>query len=344
MKRLIFLILAVSILCSGCATLFDGTYTSVTVHRQNGQTGGALVAINYGQLCQAIRIMARNGATLGMIDVSDYDRDMVEQDMYAAVKNIMTNDPVAAYAVQNMTFSLKDTEPQTSIELRISYLHDRSELQQILYVDWMHEAEAAIAAELEKSSHRIVLCIDQYEETDFSVWVQQWARENPQAVMETPGVTVNAYPSSGTSWLVELDFSYVHDRQTLRDMQQQVTQMFTFALRNTEGKDPYRHLYNFLTERFQTYQLEKTDTPAYSLLMEGKGDAEAFALVYAALCRQAGVSCGVVSGTWNGERHYWNRIYIDGQARYVDLMVGNYREMTRDQMPGYQWDQPEEVG
>lgn len=336
MKRLLFLILAISILCSGCATLFDGTYTSVTAHSQSDQTGGAIVAVNYGQLCQAIRIMARNGAALGLIDVSGYDRDMVEQDMHDAVKNIMTNDPVAAYAVQNMTFVLKDTETQTAIQLKISYLHDRSELQQILYVDWMHEAEAAIASELEKSSQRIVLYIDQYEDTNFSAWVQQWVRENPQAVMETPTVTVNAYPSSGTAWLVELNFTYRHDRQTLRDMHQQVTQMFAFALRNVEGKEPYRHLYTFLTERFQTYQLEKTDTPAYSLLMEGKGDAESFALVYAALCRQAGVPCTVVTGTLNGEAHSWNQIYIDGQVRYVDLLAGEYLEMTANQMSGYE--------
>ena len=344
MKRMIFLILAVSILCAGCANLFDGTYTSVTPHSQSGQTGGALVAVNYGQLCQAIRIMARNGAALGLIDVSGYDRDTVEQDMYDAVKNIMTNDPVAAYAVQNMHFSLKETERQTAIQLKISYLHDRSELQQLRYVNWMHEGEAAIAAELEKSGMGLVLYIDQYEEMDYSAWVQQWARENPQAVMEIPSVTAVVYPAGGTSRLVELTFTYKNDRQTLRDMQQQVTQMFAFALMNVEGKEPYRQLYTFLTERFQTYQLVKTETPAYSLLMEGRGDAEAFALVYAALCRQAGVPCTVVTGTLNGKAHSWNQIYVDGMARYVDLLAGEYLEMTENQMPGYEWDRLEKLG
>ena len=94
-------------------------------------------------------------------------------------------------------------------------------------------------------------------------------------------------------------------------------------------------------ERFD-YSLETTITPAYSLLHEGVGDCTAFATVYAAMCRKAGLECHVVSGTREGEPWSWNLIYFMGNYFHVDLLfcsqTGGFAASLGSEMTDYEWD------
>ena len=94
-------------------------------------------------------------------------------------------------------------------------------------------------------------------------------------------------------------------------------------------------------ERFD-YKQETSITPAYSLLRHGTGDSRAFAQIYAAMCRDSGLTCMSVTGTREGEPWTWN-IILDGEAYYhVDLLrcseIGKYQEWTDEEMEGYVWD------
>ena len=109
-----------------------------------------------------------------------------------------------------------------------------------------------------------------------------------------------------------------------------------------EAREKFSQLYAFLMERFEDYTLETSLTPAYSLLIHGVGDAKAFATVYSAMCRQAGLECITVGGTRNAEAWYWN-IVRDGDVYYhVDLLQCSsnnaYEEQTDKEMGGYVWD------
>jgi transglutaminase-like putative cysteine protease len=94
-------------------------------------------------------------------------------------------------------------------------------------------------------------------------------------------------------------------------------------------------------ERFD-YKIETSNTPAYSLLRYGVGDSKAFATVYSAMCRNAGLECQVVSGTRSGEAWYWNYILIDDIYYHVDLLADNesdaFYAMRSEDMIGYVWD------
>ena len=94
-------------------------------------------------------------------------------------------------------------------------------------------------------------------------------------------------------------------------------------------------------ERFN-YKVETSITPAYSLLCHGVGDSEAFATVFAAMCRNAGLECHTVSGTRAGEAWFWNMIREGDVYYHVDLLqskaAGQLQRWTDDQMQGYVWD------
>ena len=145
--------------------------------------------------------------------------------------------------------------------------------------------------------------------------------------------------------MLELIFTYQTSRDSLRRMQTQVQPVFDSAALyvSGEGEDYQKlsQLYGFLTERFD-YKFETSITPAYSLLRHGVGDSRAFATVYAAMCRGAGLECMTVTGTRAGEPWTWNIVMDNGCYYHVDLLrsnaVGQFRTYTDSQMSNYVWD------
>jgi hypothetical protein len=347
MKRTIILLAMVSLLFSGCASLFDGSYVSITPHKeQNTQTDSGFIHVkNYDELCKALANMAQNGTESGIVYVSRYDQSKVDGDMERAVKRTLEKDPIAAYAVDEIQWELGTNSGQSAVAVTISYVHNRTEIRKIRQAENLKAAESIIAEALQDCETGVVLYLQNYLNTDFVQLVEDYADQYPQYVMETPQVIVNLYPDKGAARVVELKFSYQTSRESLRAMQNQVRPVFTsaslYVSGDAEDREKFSQLYSFLMERYD-YQLETSITPAYSLLRHGVGDAKAFAVIYAAMCREAGLECLTVSGTRWGEPWYWNMIEDDGKYYHVDLLRCSqeelFHERTDEEMEGYVWD------
>ena len=346
MKRIrLPLALALSLLLTGCGWL-DGSYLSVTPHqqqRQNAQTE-VISASNYSELIEALETIIAEGTEMAAINVADYPASALERGVAMATDHVMAYDAVAAYAVKQINCELGASVGQPAVAVTIDYHHGRAEIQQIRKVRDSREAQKIVAEALEGFEPGIVLLVEEYEVRDYTQFVQDYAQENPQTVMETPQVTEAVYGSGG-SRVVELVFTYQNSRDSLRRMQTQVQPVFDSAVLYVSGDDAdrqkYAQLYAFLMERFD-YKLETSITPAYSLLRHGVGDSRAFATVYAAMCRDAGLECLVVTGTHAGEPWTWNLVLDDGQYYHVDLLrcseSGGFREFPDAEMGEYVWD------
>lgn len=346
-KFLVFTLLF-ALLLSGCSWM-DGSYVSVTPHkeqRQSSQTD-VIAASNYLELLDALENVVAAGTEVAAINVADYPADAVEHGMARAVEHTMNNDPIGSYAVDNILYELGTTSGMPAVSVSITYRHNRSELQQIRTVEDMETAEAEIADALEGYDSGIVLLVEQYATEDFTQFVQDYAELHPEAVMETPQVTEAIY-GTGRGRVVELIFTYQTSRDALRRMQSQVQPVFDSAALYVSGdgedRQKFSQLFAFLMERFD-YKIETSITPAYSLLRHGVGDSRAFATVYAAMCRGAGLECLTVTGTRSGEPWTWNIVLDDGQYYHVDLLrcseQGRYRELTDASMGSYVWDYSE---
>lgn len=345
MKRIAAALLCLALcgyLC-GCRDLFDGHYKSVTPHDNPNQEteNQAVSARNYTQLYDAVISFVEQGRTEGVIGVSDYTAGLLQLDMERIVSEICRINPVAAYAVENIRYEQGKSAGKMVVNLEITYTRDPSQLRDIQTVSGMEEAAAMVRLALDKILTGLVLRVKQYEAVDFVEIVSRYAMECPQFVMEQPQITVKTYPENGSDRVVELRFTYQTGRDSLRSMRSQVEPVFESALLYVSGDglaaEKYAQLYSFLMERYD-YQIVSSITPAYSLLRHGVGDSKAFACVYAAMCRQAGLECTVVSGTCDGESRYWTIIEQDGVYFHVDLLAGKFRKRSDHQMAGYVWD------
>lgn len=347
MKRpgwLIWLAVCLALL-SGCS-LGDGSYISVTAH-QSPQAGGkeeVPAASTYSELISALSEIVSSGAESAAINVSGYPEATLERGAESAVDHVLEYDPVAAYAVETMTCELGTNAGQPALAVSITYFHNKTEIQRIRRVKDTEAAQRVIGQALESFEGSVVLLVEDYQQRDYTQMALDYALDHPQTVMETPQITETLY-GQDSSRVVELLFSYQNSRDALRRMLTQVTPVFDSAALYVSGDDAQRQkfsqLYAFLMERFD-YKIETSLTPAYSLLRHGVGDSRAFASVYAAMCRSAGLDCQVITGTRNGEPWTWNLV-VDGNVHYhVDLLrsleQGGFREYRSWEMEEYVWD------
>ncbi len=338
-KRSLLLLLVLCLMLSGC-----NSYVSVTPHREQRQSTQTEVpsASNYQELLAALKATIASGTEVAAITVADYPEDMVEFGIQRSILHARYNDPVGAYAVEDIRYELGSSGGVPAVSVTIYYRHGKTEIQRIRTATGVTQAETLTANAVKEYESGLVMLVKDYKERDFAQFVQDYALENPQSVMETPQISQVTY-GTGSSRVVELIFTYQTSREDLRRMQSQVKPVFDAATLYVSGdgvdRQKYYQLYAFLMERFD-YKLETSITPAYSLLRHGVGDSRAFATVYAAMCRGAGLECLVVTGTRSGEPGSWNMVLDDGKYYHVDLLheSGTYRELTDDEMTGYVWD------
>ena len=341
-----------SILCICCALLLGGcswpggSYHSVTPHQEQSGTFKTenLTVSSYEELAGVLESVVEKGTESCIISAVNYDPEELEAHLANAVRHIRKVYPIGAYAVEEMNYEIGSGTGKTAVALSIAYRHSRTEIRKIQKAPDMEAVHRLIGEALEDFDPVLVLQLDDYGQMDVVQIVQDYARTHPQDVMETPQVTEEVY-GIGHSRVLELTFSYQTGRDALRSMQSQVKPVFDSAVLYVSGEgaqgQKFSQLYAFLMERFD-YKIETSITPAYSLLRHGVGDSRAFATVYAAMCRDAGLECIVVTGTRSGEPRTWNMICEDGFYWHVDLLRcnedGRFLKALDADMEGYVWD------
>lgn len=347
MKRFISLLLIMALLLSGCGAWAGGNYHHIVPYEDNsGGTGNPNVTVtSYWSLYNALVNLVKNGMEKGIIFVSRYDQTRLESDLAQAQEALLKNDPIAAYAVDTIHCEIGMNSGQNAVAVSIGYLYDKKEILKITRVRNMATGKTAITNALNDCADSVVLYIDNYVSTDFVQLVEDYADKNPHIVMETPQVKVNTYPETGASRVVEVKFTYQTSREMLRGYQKQVSRIFTSAAlyvdSDAAASDKISQLYSFLLQ-LEDYEVNTSITPAYSLLRHGQGDSKAFATVFSAMCREAGVDCRVVTGTRWGEAWYWNLVKDEAGWHHVDIIRCSQEEglvyRADVEMEGYVWD------
>jgi len=351
MKKMFALMLAaiaLSLLMAGCTTLLDGSYYSVEPNLADPDASGKdnSVASNYIELRDALVDMVESGMPSGVITIMKFDPLTVETYMEMAIGYVRTQNAVGAYALDQVSYDIGTNAGSQAVAVDLTYTHTRSEIIRIKQVKKMEDALSLIKSNLNGYSSGVVLKVENYEPMDLVQILEDYAEENPQLVMEQPQISVLVYPEVGIQRVIEVSFTYQNSREVLRSMYDKVRPIFTaakiYVQETEEPRERYRRLYSFLMESFESYTVQTSNTPTYSLLMYGVGDSKAFASTYAAMCAQSNMECLVISGTRGGEPWYWNVVHYEDSYHHVDLLrcaeSGAFQEITQEQLGEYVWD------
>ena len=351
MKRCISLAAAlclVATLFSGCSNWLEGTYQSITPHQNKDiQSEKADISIaTYGELRRHLESAVESGGMSGTIHYGGIDTQTAQEYMDVALRYMKLRNAVYAYAVKDVAFNFAEANGNIDIAYEITYHHGRSEVLRIQRIETMDDASNAVYTALEQISDHTAVMTDHYSSLDFKQLVHDYAEQNPSLIMETPQINVRVYPDSGEKRVIALDFTYQTHRETLLKMRSETEQVFLSAdiyiKGATQVSEIYSRLYSFIMERYDDYTLNSSVTPAYSLLLGGTGDSHAFAVVYARMCKNANLSCSVITGTKDGVPWSWNLVRIRDTYYHVDLVEckknAEFRMLTSAEMDGYTWD------
>lgn len=347
MKRLTALLLAIALLLAGCSGWMDGEYHNVRLHTEESgaPTVDFLQAENYADLLRALTEMVEGDLETGTISVDGYPQEKLPSDMDTAIRALRNSTPLGAYTVDSVTYEQGISGGLPAVVVTIHYNGNRLSIRRMRRVETMQQVQNLIQSALNQVDDRLVVQVDQFSNVDFAQFVRDYGEAHPEIIMEAPEVTVNAYPTQGATRILEVRFVYQNSREDLKNMQSRVQPLFASARLYISGGsslwERFSLLYFFLMAR-DNYQMDTSLTPAYSLLIHGVGDSRAFALVYAAMCHQSGLTCYTVAGTKDGESRFWN-IVGDGESyRHLDLLscwnAGSFRLLTDQEMTGYVWD------
>lgn len=348
MKRSIVVIIMICLLLSGCSAWLNGNYSSVVPHTEPNEqinTPSATIA-NYFQTKMELIAMVRKGTESAVFTILHPSEKDAEADMIKAIDEVCRTDPYAVYAVEGIRYEVGTSSGQSAIHVQISYRQNRVDVKTIHAVKDVEEAKLLIEEQLNACSSGVVFYCESWGQPDYAQIVADYALNNPQQVIEEPEVTVNSYPEKGMKQIVEIKFTYQTSRDSLRVMQSHVAVVFNSAEQSVDPAaseaERYEQLYDFLMNRYSSYEISTSITPAYSLLRHGVGDERAFAAVYAAMCHSLELNCNVVIGMRNGELCTWNVLQIDGEWYHIDLLrsreAGQFRVYAGEEMSGYVWD------
>ena len=338
-------VLALCLLLSGCGSWMDGSYASVTPHKGNSQTpeSGIPSVRNLTQMKDVLGELVERGAESGRFSVEDFHSSALESSLDMAIADILAKHPIGAYALERIDYEIGTTGGVSAVAVTLTYSRSVEDIRAIQFVSNMEQAKKRVTDAVCAIETGVVLRISQYQQVDFSQIVDSFSQENPDLVMECPQVTVSVYPQEGIDRVVDVRFTYQSGRDALRTMRTYVEPVFSSAALYVSSEEEtdgvkYSRLCTFLMER-NDYQQKTSLTPAYSLLRHGVGDSRAFAMVYSAMCRKAGLECKLVSGTREGEPWFWNIICEDGVYYHVDLLsFPGFAKHSDAQMAGYVWD------
>ena len=347
MKRMLALALMLCLLLSGCSYWNNGSYSAVMPHTEPTNRGQrpTISVYSYADLTAALSAMIESSTESSILSLQYGTDETNRRDVELAVREVQNRNPYAAYAVESIGYVFGVSGGRNAVNVRVSYLPNRVRMDKIQQVRTVAEAHRIVRQQMDDCSAGVVLYFDFAEQIDYAQIIEDYALENPISVMEKPDVSVSLYPEGGQPQIVELKFTYQTSRGELRTMQNKVTPVFTSAQQYISGNwseaEKCLRLYTFLMNRYE-YHIQTSITPTYSLLLHGVGDSRAFAVVYAQMCRQAGVECYVVPGTRDGAPWVWNVIQINGNYYYLDLLrcnqSGVFTLYEQDQMENYVWD------
>ena len=312
---------------SGCASIFDKEYVSVTDFPES--TGspisdGARSVKNYLDLKLAINSLVSMHEESGTLDFSNYNGSNISDDLAAAAKEVSTETALSDYAVDYISYDLDRSVMYYEAEVYIYYRRTAEEVEAVVSESTVTGLRDAISEALNELQTELVVMVSAAgaSEDEVAGYVTAAYLESPLSCVIRPKAEVTMYSGGGLQRIYEIVLDYGEDTETLEEMKSGLEEELTaLAERVTAQGAPHRALQAATVLMKTCLHDEEADSSLWAALHEGRADSEGMAVAYKALCDAVGVECEVVTGRLDRAEHYWNIVTVDGESYHVDVSL-----------------------
>lgn len=317
-------LLSGSLLLSGCSSMLEREYSAVSPHSATPVVESDQLTIrveSYQDLVNALLYFITQGRETGVIRLYNYPYDVMK-DMDAACQEVAKEDPLGAYAVENIFFDVTPIVSCYEANIQISYRRTQQQVDSIMVAAGSTTIREKLRNALDQFQDELVLRINYFDENEEYIRTLLWQAylSSPGTALDFPQVTVNLYPEDSRQCIVEILLDYSLEYTTLTRRQTQLEQ---------EAQNAAAHLQGFfgnaaILEARQmildsTVYRPSGGATAYHALIDHQANSLGLALAMSLLCQQIDTPCLIVEGAYNGAPHYWNVISTDSGYLHLDL-------------------------
>lgn len=216
MKRtisLLALLLGLALPLTGCVSMLERSYAGSETHVDYPviEDDSTLRVETYQGLVNAILYYINEHSQVGSIRLYNYSGD-VEEDLEQARAEAVEQDPLAAYAVRELTYDITRILTYYEVDVRITYAHSAKTITAIRPVSGQVGLRAELGQLIAERQSQTVLLLSYFSGDDALVreLFQLVRYSDPARYMdqELPALQVTFYPREGSRRVVELSVNW----------------------------------------------------------------------------------------------------------------------------------------
>ena len=314
---------------------------------------------NYDELKAALLELVMQHIESGQILYYSFDDD-VQDDIDRATDEIMSKDPIGAYAVMGITSLSTKIVTYFEIDVSIMYEHSKQQVDSIVAVSNPRYLRTELQSVMSDYRDEVLIRTELQGITadDMVAYVKATYYDNPRNIVMMPVTAVEIFPSEGTDKIYELRFAY--SQQTEFFLQYGAS--LSGAVRQyaaVAGGDNDAEILLSLAEKLigacvydagtanviSEHGTQNFAATAYGALVIGNAVGEGFAMAYKALCEELGIECVVILGYLDGMIHAWNIVSLYGDSYHIDVSMcaengleTAFLKTDAEFIERYQWD------
>ena len=317
-------ILSGSLLLSGCSSMLARSYTSVTPHSAAPVVESDQLTIraeSYQDLVNALLYFITQGQQTGTIRLYNYPYD-VKHDLSAACREVMQEDPLGAYAVQDISCNVVPVVSCYEATVSLSYRRTLQQINSIVSVTGVTSIRNKLRDALSVHDSSLVLRINYFEEDEQYLLdlAQDAYFSAPDAALGFPQTTLTLFPETGSHRIAEFSFTYGFPPMELQRRTKQIAQKqdeLLDTLPDNHGDAALLAVYDFLHD--QVEYLPSHSGTAYGALVEHRANSLGLALTVHSLCQQLQIPSYLVQGSLRDADHSWVIVQTQDGFCHLDI-------------------------
>ena len=335
---MVFLISAVIV--SGCAGLLEAdrlveSRNVAPPYEGSEDTEERIEISSYAELMDAVLVLIMGYEDGGKYVIHNYDSDDIQADINRVEREIVSNHPIGAYAVSNITGVTRRVVSYTEVDITIEYRRAKEQVDSIVNVSTLRYLRTELLSSLSDYHDEVVFQTTlNITEQQIREHVRETYYQNPRYIIMLPGVAIETFPRRGEVRIVELRFGYIEQTSILRNYSASLT---SYVRRNAElavGENDGEILISLAenliaSTRFDIaaarsiseHGTQNFAATAFGALVRQEAVGEGFAMAFKALSDELGFDCRIVTGYVDDMVHAWNIVSLGGDYYHIDVAM-----------------------
>lgn len=342
-------------LCA-CSTMLNRQNSNVVRHSaapSAEEASGALGIENYQSVVNAFVYIITQGNQSALLRFYDYQPEQVEEHLSAACAEILYEDPLGAYCVDEINYTVTQEEDIFFSQVQFSYRRTHEQVQNIISATGSSAIREALKTALSTFSGETVLRIHNFDgDTQFLLaLLEQAFYQSPACAFSYPSAEIHIYPQQGRRRIAEILLSYDTDLDTLNAQKSQLAatgqDLLTAIHYDLAGEALALALANLVLSQCTTPSPEGDN--AYTVLVKHEYNSKGLSLAMGFLSQLSNLPCQIVQGEKEEKPYFWIILETQNGFRHLDLFHMTQRDpqepsaadlLTDSQMQelGYSWD------